>query len=155
MAPKRADVIVQLVNLGLALTGSAVLFAVALPRADPVRLASLTIYALAMLAMFAFSTLYGIGRDGPWHDRFRHLDHAGIFLMIAGTYTPFTLVSIGGPRGAMICAAVWAVAFLGLAVKFAAPERFERLAIPLYLLLGCSAGSSWRSPTRCSACPPP
>jgi hemolysin III len=66
----------------------------------------------------------------------RRLDHAAIFLMIAGTYTPFTLVRMGGGWGHGIAIFVWLVAVAGIALKLLYPRRLEGLSILLYLALG-------------------
>jgi hemolysin III len=65
---------------------------------------------------------------------YRHLDHAAIFLMIAGTYTPFTVISFGGVHGRLL-ALIWVVA-LGVLFKLIAPRRAEPLSVPLYLIMG-------------------
>ena len=67
---------------------------------------------------------------------FRRLDHAAIFVMIAGTYAPFALVAIRGCFGAALLIFVCAVALSGVMLKLLCPQRFERSSLPVYLLLG-------------------
>lgn len=114
--------------LGLALTA---------PTPPGLRLGlALGLYGGGLLAMLACSMAYNMAGAGPWKRVLQRFDHAAIFLMIAGTYTPVTLVAIGGGWGWGLFAAVWAGALCGAALKLLAPARIERAAILLYLLLG-------------------
>jgi hypothetical protein len=95
-AERLADGVVQSVNVVLAAAGCVVLGVLAGTRADRLRLAALTVYGAGLLAMVGASALYAWGRGSRRHVLYRHLDHAAIFLMIAGTYTPFTVISFSG-----------------------------------------------------------
>ncbi|MFZ4407212.1 MAG: PAQR family membrane homeostasis protein TrhA [Paracraurococcus sp.] len=97
---------------------------------------ALGLYAAGLLAMLGCSTLYNLAGAGRWKPWLQRLDHAAIFLMIGGTYTPVTLLAIGGGLGWALFAVVWAGAVGGAAMKLLAPARIERAAILLYLLLG-------------------
>ena len=79
-----------------ALIGATILIALAASRGGAEDIAAVTIYSLGMLAMFACSAAYNLGRFTRHGDWLRKLDHAGIFLMIAGTYTPFTVLALKG-----------------------------------------------------------
>jgi hemolysin III len=102
-------------------------------HADPWRLAALTAYGVGLLAMVGASALYAWARGSRHHSLYRHLDHAAIFLMIAGTYTPFTVTEVHGDR---LLSLIWAVALIGILLKFVAPRRVEPLSVPLYLIMG-------------------
>jgi hemolysin III len=135
-AERLADGVVQSMNVVLAVAGCAVLCVLGHTHADPRRLAALTVYGVGLLAMVGSSALYAWARGGL-HDRlYRHLDHAAIFLMIAGTYTPFVLFSSGGVHGRRLLALIWALASVGVLLKLIAPRRIETLSIPLYLIMG-------------------
>ncbi|WP_431267469.1 PAQR family membrane homeostasis protein TrhA [Dankookia sp. P2] len=97
---------------------------------------ALGLYAGGLLAMLGCSAAYNLAGAGRWKRRLQRLDHAAIFLMIAGTYTPITLLGIGGGWGWGLFGVVWAGALCGAALKLLAPARIERAAIVLYLLLG-------------------
>jgi hemolysin III len=99
---------------------------------------SIGIYTAGLTAMLWCSALYNMARDGAFRRLLRRLDHAAIFVMIAGTYTPFSLEVIGGSWGRGLLAFVWSVAAVGVALKLLWPHRFERLSIAVYLLLGWS-----------------
>ncbi len=135
--PERvADAIVHAFGVTAAAIATAVLlgFAIAAGQAD--RIAAAAIYGAGMLATFGFSAAYHQCAAPVWKERLRRCDHAAIYLMIAGTYTPLALVAIGGATGITLLAAVWSVAFVGLALKLGWPRRFERLSLVLYLALG-------------------
>lgn len=109
----------------------------AAPEAPGRRLGlALGLYAAGLFTMLGCSTAYNLAGAGRWKRILQRLDHAAIFLMIAGTYTPVALLAIGGGWGWGLFAAVWAGALCGAALKLLAPARIERAAILLYLLLG-------------------
>jgi hemolysin III len=130
------DGVVQGVNVILALVGCVTLGMLGGTHTDLLRLAALAIYGTGLLAMVGCSALYAWGRNGRRHILYRHLDHAAIFVMIAGTYTPFTLIPLGGHHALRLLASVWTIALLGVLLKLFAPLRFEPLSLPLYLIMG-------------------
>ncbi len=111
--------------------------AAALPR--PVGLGpavALGLYAVGLLAMLGCSALYNMAGKCRRRALLRRLDHAAIFVMIAGTYTPVAGIGIGGAWGWGLLGVVWAGAVGGALLKLLAPARFERVSILAYLLLG-------------------
>jgi predicted membrane channel-forming protein YqfA (hemolysin III family) len=155
LAERLADGVVQSVNVVLAVTGCVALGVLVGTHADPLRLAALAVYGAGLLAMVGASALYAWGRGRPHHALYRHLDHAAIFLMIAGTYTPFTLISFDGIHGRRLLALIRAIALVGVLLKLIAPHRVERLAIPLYLIMGWATGCCWGYRRRLPCCSPP
>ena len=135
-AERIADGVVQGVNVVLAVAGCVALGAVAHSLTDPLRIAALAAYGVGLLAMVCCSALYAWGRYGRHRDLYRHLDQAAIFLMIAGTYTPFTIAAPDGGYRLRLLAAIWAIGIAGGLFKLLAPRRFEPLAVPLYLIMG-------------------
>lgn len=135
-AERRADAVMQSLNLVLAIAGGALLLAGTAARAEARQGAALVVYAAGLVAMAGCSALYAWGRGGPRHGLYRRLDQAAIFLMIGGTYTPLILTGAPDPHALPLLAAVWAIALAGVLVILAAPHRMERLSVPLYLLLG-------------------
>jgi len=97
------------------------------PRATHV--GAFTIYGAGLLATIFASAVYNLSGDRPHRWLLRRLDHSAIFLMIAGTYTPISVVAIGGEPGMKLLGTVWIVAILGVAAKLVFPTRFERAAI--------------------------
>jgi len=128
--------------LGLVLGLPAALAVVAVAAVDGARdqLAPVALYALGLLAMFGCSAAYHLLRHQPGHsgrrrDWLRRLDHAAIFAMIAGTYTPFTL-RLDRAWAPGLTAAIWGVAALGIAAKLGKLRHIEPVSVGLYLVLG-------------------
>ncbi len=97
---------------------------------------ALGIYCLGMVSMFVSSACYNMMHAHRWREYLRRADHSAIFVMIAGSYTPFTLLKIGGLAGYGLLVAVWVIAIAGVILKLCFPRRFERLAVALYLAQG-------------------
>jgi predicted membrane channel-forming protein YqfA (hemolysin III family) len=147
-AERRADALVHAVGLVLGLAACVLLAATALPRARFWHLVSLGLYATGLMAMLGCSALYNLTTAGPRKALFRRLDHAAIFLMIAGTYTPFTLVAIGGAW-----VSGWA-AWSGSSRSAASRSNSWPCRVPATCWsrpISCWAGSSW---WRWAPCPP-
>jgi hemolysin III len=137
-AERHADAVVHGLGLALGLAGCVVLAAAVPPGADLYLRLGLAVYAVGLMAMLGCSALYNLAADVGRKRLLRRLDHAAIFLMIAGTYTPIGLISIGGAWGIGLLAFVWSVAVGGMAVKLLALRCPEWLSVALYLLLGWS-----------------
>lgn len=100
-------------------------------------LVSVSIYCAGLLAMIGFSAAYNLmPRHRPSKKVLRRLDHAAIFIMIAGTYTPLAVNRLSEPWGDVILAVIWASATFGVAMKVLYPRRFEIASIVLYLVMG-------------------
>jgi len=132
---RRADLIVHLCGLGLALLGAGVLVGLSIGAGGAGRLWAVIIYALGLLAMLGLSTAYNFARQ-PYQPVLRRLDHAGIFLMIAGSYTPFTTQHLSGAWAWGMTGAVWTIALLGAAVKLLLPGLAKGFWVLVYLALG-------------------
>lgn len=137
-AERIADGVVHGLGLTFALAACVSLAIAAWPSHDLLRQLALALYGLGLLAMLGCSALYNLAGHGPWKGVFRRLDHAAIFVMIAGTYTPFTVVVLGDAWGLGLLAFVWTVALAGVALKLFWPHRLDRLSVAAYLLLGWS-----------------
>lgn len=135
----RADRAVHLAGLIVApvAVGFLVLW-VLLAGKDPLAVLGVSVYAAALLAMLACSALYNLRVGASSREWLRRCDHAAIYAMIAGTYTPFTLLWLPRDWGWQFCIAVWSVAAAGIVVKLAWPRRLEGLSVVLYLALGWS-----------------
>jgi hemolysin III len=137
---RRADAVVHALGVPLGLAAAAVLLARAALAgvADPLAWLSIGLYLATLVGMLIFSAAYNMTRAAHRKEWLRAVDHATIFLLIAGTYTPFMLVAVGGAWGAGFTVFVWVCALAGAALKIAFPRRLERVSIALYLLLGWS-----------------
>lgn len=99
-------------------------------------ISSVTIYGIGAISMFVFSAAYNLTEQPRWKEILRHCDHSTIFVMIAGTYTPFAVVTIGGNNGLLLLVFVWAIAVTGIGLKLLLPQRFDQISIGLYLFQG-------------------
>ncbi len=104
---------------------------------DPWRVVAGAVYGVSLILLFSFSSLYHALRPGRAKTVFRSLDHAAIYLLIAGSYTPFLLVTLRGPWGWSLFGVVWALAAGGIVFEVLVRRRFlRRLSLALYLVLG-------------------
>lgn len=131
-----ADATVHVVGLMAGIGGAAVLLTLGLLRRDFADVAALLVYALGLLAMLAFSAAYNLARRSRRRALLRRFDHAAIFAMIAGTYTPFTTLRLQGDWSIGLTGAVWGVALTGMVLKLWKPQLVEKASVPLYLALG-------------------
>ncbi len=131
-----ADAAVHLLGLSFGLAACITLVVFIAINPDLPRGLSLGIYGFGLLAMLGCSALYNMTTQARLKAIFRRFDHAAIFVMIAGTYTPFSLIVIGGAWGAALLGFVWSVALVGVFLKLRYPLRFEKLSVLAYLLLG-------------------
>jgi hemolysin III len=127
--------VTHLVGSVFAAAGLAALVSTALRAGDPWKVASFAIYGTALVALYLFSTLYH-SLTGPAKRVLRKLDHTSIYILIAGTYTPFALVSLRGPMGYWLLGIVWTLAAVGIFQEFLFARRMRALSISLYLLMG-------------------
>jgi hemolysin III len=134
-AERRADLVVHLAGLALALLGVGMLLGISISSGDPGQLWAVAIYGSGLVAMLALSTAYNF--SPPRHQPLlRRFDHAGIFLMIAGCYTPFTTQHLSGVWAWAMTSAVWTIAGLGAAAKLLLPGLGRGFWLVVYLLLG-------------------
>lgn len=133
-AAKCADLVVHVVGLTLSLVGGIVLLALAVSAGRIGAIVGCAIYAAGVVAMLAFSTAYNFAHH-RYRPTLRRLDHAGIFLMIAGSYTPFTL-GLPGAWGWGMTAAVWSIATLGALGKLFLKNLDRKFWVGVYLALG-------------------
>jgi len=127
--------VTHLVGSVLAAAGLAALVWVGLRRGDPLKLGSLIVYGVSLVALYLFSTLYH-SLKGRAKAFFRKLDHTSIYVLIAGTYTPFALNPLRGPIGYGLLAIVWSLAAGGVLQEFLSRRRRRALSIFLYVLMG-------------------
>ena len=134
-AAKCADLVVHVVGLTLSLIGGVILLALAVQAGSISKVVGVSIYAAGVIAMLAFSTAYNFAKP-QYRPLLRRLDHAGIFLMIAGSYTPFTTQSLHGGWAWGMTAAVWGVAGFGVLSKLLMKKVDRKFSVALYLALG-------------------
>ncbi|MHC4247209.1 MAG: PAQR family membrane homeostasis protein TrhA [Planctomycetota bacterium] len=119
-----------------ALAAMPVLLVLAAERGDTTALVGCTVFGLSMVLALAASTIYHASRDPERRRRLRILDHASIYVLIAGSYTPICLTGLRGPWGDGLLIAVWTMALVGVLLKIRFTGRFEILSTTIYLLMG-------------------
>jgi len=132
-----ADFAVHLLGMLAGMVGVAVLVGLVV-SANAVTLSSVLTYSVGLMAMLGCSAAYHIQRSSEHREFLRRLDHAAIFVMIAGTYTPFTACILGGADAIWLTGSMWLAALSGVAVKLLYPRRFEWASTAVYLALGWS-----------------
>ena len=125
----------HLMGAVLALLGTVVLVTSAVRLGDPWRIGSFVVYGAALIGQYVTSFLYH-SASGPAKPRLRNLDHCAIYLLIAGTYSPFTLVTLRGHWGWPLFVAIWVLAILGIVQEILLPKRSRVLSLVIYLLMG-------------------
>ncbi len=124
------------VGVLLSIGGLAVLVAFSTLYGNAWHITSSSIYGATLILLYSSSTLYhGITQEKAKRV-LRKLDHAAIFLLIAGTYTPFTLVNLRGPWGWTLFGLVWGIAVVGMVLELVCKKRYRWLSLSLYLGLG-------------------
>ena len=132
---KCADLVVHIAGLAFAVIGGAILLALSVRLGGLGETAAVGVYTVGMVAMLALSTAYNFAK-APHRPLLRRFDHAGIFLMIAGSYTPFTTQNLHGAWAIGMTTAVWTVALAGVAGKLFLPGLGRRFWVAIYLALG-------------------
>lgn len=108
-----------------------------LPRADGILAQTASIiYAISMMIMFLSSTMYHAISKPEYKSLLKVVDHCAIYLLIAGTYTPLMILTVGGWIGGAGMVLIWTIAGVGVSFKCFARGRFPRLSIVTYLLMG-------------------
>jgi hemolysin III len=124
------------VGLVLTLVGLAVMLVAATTRGDPWVIVACAIYGTTLVLLYLASTLYHALALTRARNVFRRIDHAAIYLLIAGTYTPFALVSLRGPWGWSLLGISWSLAVLGVTVKAVLGPRWPIVSTAVYILMG-------------------
>ena len=132
---ERLNGFTHLAGTVLALAGGLTLVSIAASRHDPWRTASFAVYGMSLFLTYFSSTFYHSSR-GRTKEIFRKLDHVSIYLLIAGTYTPFALVALHGTWGWRLMCAVWGLALVGILQEIYVAKGARITSLALYLIMG-------------------
>ncbi len=132
---ERLNTYTHLTGTALAVLGTALLITHAAQSSDVWRVVSFSIYGATLVALFGASTLYHAS-EGSRKVILQKLDHCAIYLLIAGTYTPFTLVSLSGAWGWSLFGVVWALAVLGIVQELWLGRGARKLSLAIYVVMG-------------------
>ncbi len=132
---ERFNSISHLVGAALAVAGTAVLVVLAARLGDPWKIVGFSIYGAMLVALYTASTAYHSVR-GRAKEILQKVDHCSIYLLIAGSYTPFALVSLRGAWGWSLLGVVWGLALLGIAQEIWLAKGARVLSLVIYVLMG-------------------
>jgi hemolysin III len=135
---ERFNAITHLIGAILAIAGSVVLIVVASLQRDPWKIVSVSIYGSTLVLLYSVSSLYHSLR-GRAKMILRELDHHSIYLLIAGSYTPFCLVTLRGPWGWSLFGVVWGLAVLGSLQELWLKNSARMLSVLIYVVMGWAA----------------
>lgn len=122
---------------GMAFSVVALVVMLAMAWGDALMIVSAAVFGASLIVLYSSSTLYHIATTHRWKARFQTLDHICIYLLIAGSYTPFTLITLRGPWGWSIFGAVWVMAIGGVFMKTMWKGKKDHwFSTALYLLMG-------------------
>jgi len=133
---ERFNSISHIIAAAAALAGVIVLIVFSAEKGDPWKFISFSVYGTTLFILYTFSSLYHSLGKGQAKAFFRRLDHCAIYLLIAGTYTPFTLVTLRGAWGWSIFGAVWGLALVGIVLEYRPVGGRRILPVVIYLVMG-------------------
>lgn len=133
---EKLNSITHVVGAALALVGFGALLTISIQQRDPLLITGFTVFGITLILLYTMSSLYHSFHPPKLKRIFQKLDHVSIYLLIAGTYTPFMLVSVGGSKGLLMLAIIWGLAIIGLALDTLVSKRIEWLQILIYLAMG-------------------
>ncbi len=133
---ERLNVLTHAIGALASLTAGSVLIVFTALGGDPWRVVGASVFVASAVALYTASTLYHAARRPLWRARLRVVDHAAIYVLIAGTYTPFTLVGLRGGWGWSLFGVVWGLAVAGIVFKLFLLGRLPRTSTVIYLAMG-------------------
>lgn len=136
LAEEIANAITHGLSAIAAVAGLVMLIAFASSGGDPWRIVTFSIFGSCLVILYAASTCYHAVRPGPLKRTLRVLDHSAIYLLIAGSYTPFMLVCLRGPWGWSLFGIVWLLAIIGTIYKLFFIEKWPWVSVSLYIGMG-------------------
>lgn len=131
-----ANTITHAIATALSISGLVLMIVFSVKYGDAYHIVSSAVYGASLILLYTSSTLYHLIPNIPLKKVFQKLDHAMIYILIAGTYTPYTLVNLRGPWGWSIFGIVWGLATAGLLLELFLPKRIHWLSLSLYLFIG-------------------
>ncbi|NHH84699.1 PAQR family membrane homeostasis protein TrhA [Burkholderia gladioli] len=120
----------------MSLAGLATLVTMGALKGDPYRVVSAAVYGAALLVLYAVSTLYHSVHQPRLKAILQKCDHSAIYLLIAGSYTPFTLITLRGPWGWTLFDVIWGLALFGIVQELTLGRRTRIISMVLYVLMG-------------------
>jgi len=135
-AEEHAHVLTHASGVVLSIVGLSWMLYISLDLGDPWRIVASLVYGFSLIALFSASTIYHYFHQSPNRPLYKLLDHCAIYLLIAGTYTPFLLIAVRESVGWWMFAAIWTLASAGIIKKVWIRHRFPRFSLLSYLVMG-------------------
>ena len=130
------NVVSHAAGLLLGVVGFVFLLLRSIQHGDSLGITGFAVFGASLVVLYAASTIYHSSRDELRRAKFRTLDHAAIYVLIAGTYTPFALVTLNGPVGWTLFGVTWGMAAVGITLKLFFTGRYDLLSTLMYLFMG-------------------
>lgn len=124
------------VGAGLSVAGCVLMIILSALTGSPIKVVSVSIFGASLIVLYMMSTMYHALTNPRAKAVMRIFDHCSIFFLIAGTYTPFTLVAMGGALGWVMFGILWGSCAIGILLNALSLEKFEKLSMLLYVLMG-------------------
>lgn len=133
---EKINIISHLVGFILSIVALVLLATYSSIFGNATHIVSMSIFGLSLLILYAASTIYHGTKTPSLRKKLQIFDHASIYILIAGTYTPFALLTLGGAIGWTIFGVVWGLAIIGVILKFFFIGRYTRLSTLMYVFMG-------------------
>jgi hemolysin III len=135
-AEERINITSHAIGLTLSIVALILLVARAAIYGNAWHIISFSIFGLSLIMLYTASTVYHSSKDAKLRSRLRIVDHASIYVLIAGTYTPFTLVTLNGKTGWLLFGITWGLALTGIILKLFFTGRFQIVSTLMYVFMG-------------------
>jgi hemolysin III len=130
------NTLTHLIGIIIVSIGSGVLLTLSVLSGSAAKIAAVSIYGLSMILLYCASTLYHNAENENTKAKLNIFDHCAIYLLIAGTYTPFLLINLKGTTGTILLIIMWTMAVLGITAKLFFYNKFKKLSLAVYLIMG-------------------
>lgn len=133
---EKINIISHGIGIILSIIGLLFLIFHATLNGDALHITSFSIFGFSLILLFTASTIYHSSTKSEIRRRLRVFDHASIYVLIAGTYTPFALITLNGPTGWLIFGITWGIAIIGITLKLFFTGRFKIASTLMYIAMG-------------------
>ena len=133
---ERYNIISHAIGCFLSVIGLILLLLQSIPGGDLTAILSVSIFGVSLITLYAASTLYHSATEPSLRYKLNIFDHSAIYVLIAGTYTPFTLISLNGTTGWTIFGISWGMALIGIVLKLFFTGKYNRISTLMYILMG-------------------
>jgi len=133
---ERMNILTHWIGAMLVCLGAGCLITLSVLTDSVTKIVAVSIYSFSMITLYCASTLYHFAENESIKKKLKVVDHSSIYLLIAGTYTPFLLINLKGATGTTLFVIVWSMAFLGITAKIFFLNKFKKLSLVVYLVMG-------------------